>query len=127
MPATMEELGLYSEEPEATVDGITPDPADPAMAEVRFSDGRVATMPTSHAESMPQTPDPMAYGTPFGPPAAPPAAPDAGGEFSAGPGLGGADMNLQPDTLLAEEQAAAAAPPPETVPVGVSVGTGSAQ
>ena len=132
MPKTMEDLGLYDEQPDATVDSILYDEADPTFAEVRFSDGRVATMPASHAESMPKTPvDPMTMGVPgtapMGPPGAPPpAGPDPG--FSAGPGLGaGAMGGLSPEDVMAQEQVAQAAPAPELVGVGVTTGTGAAQ
>jgi hypothetical protein len=132
MPKTMEDLGLYDEQPDATVDSILYDEADPTFAEVKFSDGRVATMPASHAEAMPKTPvDPMLAGipgaAPMGPPVAPaPTGPDPG--FSAGPGLGASAMDgMSPETAAAEAQAAQAAPAPQLVGVGVKTGTGTAQ
>jgi hypothetical protein len=65
MPKSMEDLGLYSEQPDATVDSILYDETDPSFVEVKFSDGRVATMPASHAEAMPKTAvDPMTMGVP---------------------------------------------------------------
>lgn len=74
----MEDLGLYSEQPDATVDSILYDEADPSFVEVKFSDGRTATMPASHAESMPKTPvDPMTMGVPGGAPMGPPTAAEA--------------------------------------------------
>lgn len=132
MPKTMEDLGLYSDQPDATVDSILYDEADPTFVEVKFSDGRVSTMPASHAEAMPKTPvDPMTAGipgsAPMGPPVAPPpAGPDPG--FSAGPGLGGLPGGgLSPEDIMAEEQAAANVPPPQLVGTSVTTGTGSAQ
>ena len=75
MAKSAEEIGLYSDlPPDATVDGLVEDPANPGWAEVSFSDGRVATLPTETARAMPQTAPAGAapvYGTPgdFGPPA----------------------------------------------------------
>ncbi len=74
------ELQYDDQQPDATVDTILQDETNPAMSEVTFSDGRKATMPTSHAQAMPQTPQPDLYasGQAFGPPAAtPPADPNA--------------------------------------------------
>jgi hypothetical protein len=132
MPKSMEDLGLYSEQPDATVDSILYDETDPSFVEVKFSDGRVATMPASHAEAMPKTAvDPMTMGvpgaTPMGPPAAPPP-PAADPGFSAGPGLGaGAMGGLSPEDVMAQEQAAQAAPPAQLVGVDVRTGSGAAQ
>lgn len=130
MPKTMEDLGLYDDQPDATVDSILYDEADPSFVEVKFSDGRVSTMPASHAEAMPKTPaDPMGVPgtTPMGPPVAPPPAPEAApGGFAPGPGLG-ASRGISPEDILAEEQAAQAAPAPQLVGVGVTTGTGAAR
>ncbi len=102
-----EEIGLYDgEQPDATVDGISPDPSDPSFAEVRFSDGRVATMPTSHAEAMPQTPQPFSAVPPqeYGPPVqqpAPFADPSAVTEAPA-PGAGAPPGPTMEEQLLAD-------------------------
>lgn len=82
---TPEELGLYDgQQPDATVDGMVEDPANPGWAEVSFSDGRTATLPVETAKSMPQTapvdPNAVVYGgdaANFGAP--PPAVPPEGG------------------------------------------------
>lgn len=132
MPKTMEDLGLYSDQPDATVDSILYDEADPTFAEVKFSDGRVATMPTQHAEAMPKTPvDPLTAGIPGSAPMGPPVAPDPAGPdpgFAPGPGLGADVMGgMTPDEAIAQEQAAAAAPPAQLVGTSVVTGTGAAQ
>lgn len=70
MPRSADEVGLYEGlPPDATVDGTTEDPTNPGWSEVRFSDGRVATMPTQAAAELPQSAPtgPVAY---YGPPAA---------------------------------------------------------
>jgi hypothetical protein len=62
MAHTAEEIGLYNDlPPDATVDGWTEDAANPGWAEVSFSDGRKATLPTESAASLPQTPPDPAY------------------------------------------------------------------
>lgn len=81
--------GLYEGlPPDATVDSIEEDSANPGWALVSFSDGRKATLPTETALAMPQTPQapPTSQGypgeigppeAPMGPPAPPPADPAA--------------------------------------------------
>lgn len=70
MAKSAEELGLYDGlPPDATVDGTSEDPGNPGWSEVRFSDGRIATMPTEAVAELPQTAPagPPEY---YGPPAA---------------------------------------------------------
>ena len=84
---TMEELGLYGEQPDRKATAVTPDAQDPSFAQVTFNDGTMETMPTSQAEALPfeaSVPpyDPASYGPP-----APPAAPAGAPEPAAAPGF----------------------------------------
>lgn len=69
MARSAEEIGLYDGlPPDATVDGISE--SSPGWSEVRFSDGRVATMPSSAAAELPQTPPAPGTQSYYGPPEA---------------------------------------------------------
>jgi len=122
---------LYADlPPDATVDGMVEDPANPGWVEVSFSDGRTSTLPKGTAEALPQTPAApgpnYAAGAAFGPPVAPPAPPPGAEPVGFDVSGSGLDASLTPDQLAAEQQAAAVAPPPALVP-GALPGTATGQ
>lgn len=114
--------------PPTTVDGIVQDEANPAMAEVHFSDGRVETMPTETANTLPSTPpspafDPMTLSDGrMGPP--PPGQTPLDGSSGAGDGgaAGAAGaVGIDYEGMIAGLHGAAApsaAPGLEQVPLG---------
>lgn len=99
---TAEDLGLYSDlPPDATVDGMVEDPGNPGWVETHFSDGRVATLPKDHAESLPQTPAAPMAGT----------YDDSAGGF-AGPPPAEQVVTPGQEPMLPEELAATGGTPP---------------
>jgi hypothetical protein len=136
-PTSMEELGLYGEQPDRKVSQVTPDEVDPSFSQVTFNDGTTETMPSSQASALPAEPPPM---TPqdmalAGAPAPmDPAALAATGQPPAGPGYTVTAPGAVPteQSLLAGVNAASNPPLPTPDHTGLQgaamhVGDGSAR
>jgi hypothetical protein len=136
-PTSMDELGLYGEQPDRKVSQVTPDEVDPSFSQVTFNDGTTETMPSSQASALPAEPPPM---TPqdmalAGAPAPmDPAALAATGQPPAGPGYTVTAPGAVPteQSLLAGVNAASNPPLPTPDHTGLQgaamhVGDGSAR